>query len=240
MNKYVLITGASGGIGTSTAIEMAKSGWNLYLHYNRNKASIEKLLKKLEQYNVEMIPIQADLSTEAGISKLLSSIFHIDAICYVSGISHYGLFIDTDDEILEKMWRIHVYAPLKIIKCLLPKLMKNPFSHVVLVSSIWGQTGGSCEVEYSTVKGAQISFVKALSKEVARNGVRINAVAPGAVDTQMMSSFTEEDQNILKEEIPIGRFAQPEEIADTIHFLLSEKASYITGQVLAVNGGWYT
>ncbi|MGE6261196.1 elongation factor P 5-aminopentanone reductase [Heyndrickxia sporothermodurans] len=240
MNKYVLITGASGGIGTSTAIEMAKSGWNLYLHYNRNKASIEKLLKKLEQYNVEMIPIQADLSTEAGISKLLSSIFHIDAICYVSGISHYGLFIDTDDEILEKMWRIHVYAPLKIIKCLLPKLMKNPFSHVVLVSSIWGQTGGSCEVEYSTVKGAQISFVKALSKEVARNGVRINAVAPGAVDTQMMSNFTEEDQNILKEEIPIGRFAQPEEIADTIHFLLSEKASYITGQVLAVNGGWYT
>ncbi|GIN83632.1 3-ketoacyl-ACP reductase [Heyndrickxia sporothermodurans] len=240
MNKYVLITGASGGIGTSTAIEMAKSGWNLYLHYNRNKASIEKLLKKLEQYNVEMIPIQADLSTEAGISKLLSSIFHIDAICYVSGISHYGLFIDTDDEILEKMWRIHVYAPLKIIKCLLPKLMKNPFSHVVLVSSIWGQTGGSCEVEYSTVKGAQISFVKALSKEVARNGVRINAVAPGAVDTQMMSNFTEEDQNILKEEIPIGRFAQPGEIADTIHFLLSEKASYITGQVLAVNGGWYT
>ena len=118
--------------------------------------------------------------------------------------------------------------------------MKNEQSYVVLVSSIWGQTGASCEVIYSTAKGAQISFVKALSKEVAQSGVRINAVAPGAVNTQMMGIFSEDEKIALEEEIPMGRLAKPSEIAETIQFLLSEKASYITGQVLAVNGGWYT
>lgn len=240
MKRYVLITGASGGIGKSTAIAMAKNGWNIYLHYNQNKEAIQQLMKDLEVYNVELIPIQADLSTDEGISKLLNNIFHIDAICYISGISHYGLFVDTNDVILEKMWRIHVHAPMQIIKGLLPKLMKNSLSQIVLVSSIWGQTGASCEVVYSTAKGAQISFVKALSKEVARSGVRINAVAPGAVNTAMLEIFTEEEKQELREEIPIGRLANPEEIAETIQFLLSEKASYITGQVLAVNGGWYT
>ncbi|MGE8204014.1 elongation factor P 5-aminopentanone reductase [Heyndrickxia sp. NPDC080065] len=240
MKKFALITGASGGIGSATAIAMAKDGWNLYLHYNKNKAAMDRLIRKLENYKIEMIPIQADLSTDEGISKLLNNIFHIDAICYVSGISHYGLFVDTNEQVFESMWKVHVYAPMVIIKSLLPKLMKNTRSHIVLVSSIWGQTGASCEVVYSTAKGAQISFVKALSKEVARNGVRINAVAPGAVKTQMLDMFTAEDLQMLEEEIPMGRLARPDEIAETILFLLSEKASYISGQVLAVNGGWYT
>jgi 3-oxoacyl-[acyl-carrier protein] reductase len=240
MKKYALITGASGGIGSETAHTMAKEGWNLYLHYNHNKVAMERLLAELSIYNLELIPIQADLSTDSGIDKLLNNIFHIDAICYVSGISHYGLFVDTDDQIIEKMWKIHVHAPMVIIKKLLPKLMKNEQSYVVLVSSIWGQTGASCEVIYSTAKGAQISFVKALSKEVAQSGVRINAVAPGAVNTKMMGIFSEDEKIALEEEIPMGRLAKPSEIAETIQFLLSEKASYITGQVLAVNGGWYT
>ncbi|PTY79729.1 3-oxoacyl-ACP reductase [Heyndrickxia sporothermodurans] len=240
MKKFVLVTGASGGIGKATAIELAKKGWNLYLHYNRNTVAIKQLLNELEPYNVELIPIQADLSTDEGIEKLINNIFHIHAICYVSGISYYGLFIDTTDDILEKMWKVHVFAPMKIIKDLLPKLMRNSSSQIVLVSSIWGQTGASCEVAYSTVKGAQLAFVKALSKEVARNGVRINAVAPGAVDTNMLAMFSKEEQQELKDEIPIGRLACPDEVASVNSFLLSEKSSYITGQVLSVNGGWYT
>ncbi|QQZ07883.1 elongation factor P 5-aminopentanone reductase [Heyndrickxia vini] len=240
MKKYVLITGASGGIGKATAIELAKKGWNLYLHYNQNTVAVKQLLNELTPYDVELIPIQADLSTDEGIEKLINNIFHINAICYVSGISHYGLFIDTPDEILNKMWKIHMYAPMKIIKELLPKLMRNSTSQIVLVSSIWGQTGASCEVAYSTVKGAQLAFVKAFSKEVARNGVRINAVAPGAVDTNMLAMFSQEEKLEIEEDIPIGRFASPNEVSNTISFLLSEKSSYITGQVLSVNGGWYT
>jgi 3-oxoacyl-[acyl-carrier protein] reductase len=109
-----------------------------------------------------------------------------------------------------------------------------------VITSIWGQTGGSCEVAYSAAKGAQISFVKALSKEVALSGVRVNAIAPGAVKTGMMARFTSEELAAINEEIPMGRMGQPDEIADGVSYLLSEESSYITGQVLSINGGWYT
>lgn len=240
MKKYVLITGASGGIGKETAILLAKKGWNLYLHYHQNKKEIEEIITALMPYQTEMIPIQADLSSPQGVEKVLNNIFHIDAICFISGIAHYGLFVDTSETIMNDMWNIHVHAPMLLTRKLLPKLMRNKTSHIIFVSSIWGQTGASCEVVYSTVKGAQISFVKALSKEVARNGVRVNAVAPGAVKTNMLANFSEYELQELETEIPLGRLAEPIEIAGAIAFLLSKEASYITGQVLAVNGGWYT
>lgn len=192
------------------------------------------------KYKVEAILIQADLSKDADVQKVIDHIFHIDAIVYSSGIAPYHLFVDVDDETIETMLQLHIKSPMKLVRTLLPKLMRNQTSHIILISSIWGQTGAACEVLYSTVKGAQIALVKALSKEVARNGVFVNAVAPGAVKTNMLASFSDEDLKDLEEDIPIGRLAKPEEIAQTISFLLSNKASYITGQVLAVNGGWYT
>jgi 3-oxoacyl-[acyl-carrier protein] reductase len=127
-----------------------------------------------------------------------------------------------------------------ITKELLPKLIKKRSGNVILISSVWGQTGAACEVVYSAAKGAQISFVKALSKEVALNGVRVNAIAPGAVETPMMSQFSEEDKQLLQYEIPMGRLGVPEEVANGVKFLLSADSSYITGQVLSINGGWYT
>jgi len=240
MKKYVLITGASGGIGKQTAILLAKKGWNLYLHYHQNKKGIEEIIAAVESYQVEIIPIQADLSSPQGVEKVLNNIFHLDAICFISGIAHYGLFMDTSETIMKDMWNIHVHAPMLLTNRLLPKLMRNTASQIIFVSSIWGQTGAACEVVYSTVKGAQISFVKALSKEVARSGLRVNAVAPGAVHTNMLANFSEYEMRELESEIPLGRLAEPKEIAGAIAFLLSEEASYITGHVLAVNGGWYT
>ncbi|PKR83582.1 elongation factor P 5-aminopentanone reductase [Heyndrickxia camelliae] len=240
MKKYALITGASGGIGKETAILLARKGWNLYLHYHQNKKIIEEIVSAVASYQVEIIPIQADLSSPQGVEKILNNTFHIDAICFISGIAHYGLFMDTSETIMNDMWNIHVQAPMLLTSKLLPKLMRNQSSQIIFVSSIWGQTGASCEVVYSTVKGAQIAFVKALSKEVASSGVRVNAVAPGAVKTNMLAKFSEDELHELESEIPLGRLAEPKEIAGTIAFLLSEEASYITGQVLAVNGGWYT
>ncbi|MBS4172586.1 SDR family oxidoreductase [Bacillus sp. FJAT-49736] len=240
MKKYVLITGASGGIGKETAIYLAKKGWNLYLHYHQNKKEIEDIMHTVESYPIEIIPIQADLSSPHGVEKVLNNIFHIDAVCFISGIAHYGLFVDTIPALMEDMWNIHVHAPMLLTRKLLPKLMKNEASHIIFVSSIWGQTGASCEVVYSTVKGAQIAFVKALSKEVARSGVKVNAVAPGAVKTNMLANFSDMELQELETDIPLGRLADPKEIAGTIAFLLSDEASYITGHVLAVNGGWYT
>lgn len=240
MKKFALITGASGGIGAATAKILAKEGWNLYLHYHRNEQRINNLLDELSEFPIEIIPIRADLSVESGCEKIIGNIFQLDAIVYSSGNAPFGLFSDLDDETMDNAIQLHVKSPLILIRNLLPKLARNPLSQIVIISSVWGQTGAACEVVYSTVKGAQISFTKALSKEVAASGVRVNCVAPGAVNTGMLNRFSSEEIEGLEDEIPLRRLAEPEEIADTVSFLLSQKASYITGQVIAVNGGWYT
>ena len=235
--KFALITGASGGIGTSTAKKLAREGWSLYFHYHPNEEAMTSFMEEIK--GVEVIPVQADLTTSDGVRSLTEQIFELDAIVYCSGTSHWGLFQDHSEENMDEMISLHVKSPMLLVQALLPKLVRNRGS-IVLMSSIWGQTGASCEVVYSAVKGAQLSFVKSLSKEVAFSGVRINAVAPGAVSTNMLSDFTEEDIQGIKDEIPMGRLAQPDQIADAVEFLLSPKAAYITGQTLSVNGGWYT
>ncbi len=240
MKKYVLITGASGGIGQAVALKLASRGYHLYLHYNQNVAAIKKLIDKLDNYKGEYLPIQADLDTPAGFKKIASEIFSLDGIVHCSGNSQYGLFVDLQLEEVESLMRIHVINPIMLTKELLPKLTSKRSGSIIVITSIWGQTGGSCEVAYSAAKGAQISFVKALSKEVALSGVRVNAIAPGAVKTGMMARFTSEEIAAINEEIPMGRMGQPDEIADGVSYLLSEESSYITGQVLSINGGWYT
>ncbi|MBW3113804.1 MULTISPECIES: elongation factor P 5-aminopentanone reductase [Bacillaceae] len=237
--KFALITGSSGGIGSSTALKLAEEGWNLYLHYHTNKKAVEELIHKVEGFGVEAIPIRADLSLPEEVGRLVESIFRLDAIIYCSGNSSWGLFQDQTENHMDEMINLHVKSPLILVQKLLPKIIERK-GGIVMVSSIWGQIGGACEVVYSTVKGAQLAFVKSLSKELALSGVRVNAVAPGVVETAMMSAFTDDDKHSLYDEIPMGRFAQPDEIADSIQFLLSSKATYITGQTLSVNGGWYT
>ncbi|MDE3838584.1 3-oxoacyl-ACP reductase [Bacillus methanolicus] len=240
MKKYALITGASGGIGRAIAWKLAEEGYSLYLHYNRNKKAILELLQKLEVFQGEFIPIQADLSQLDGYKKITSNVFTLDAIIHNSGISQYGMLIDLDEKEAQDLIQVHLTTPLLLTKELLPKMTAKKHGNIIVISSIWGQTGASCEVAYSTVKGAQIAFVKALSKEVALNGIRVNAIAPGAIETAMLNDFSEEDLQAMKEDIPLGRFGTPMDVANSVSFLLSDKASYITGQVLSVNGGWYT
>ncbi len=160
--------------------------------------------------------------------------------CFSSGSAPYGLFSDLTEEEMDKMWQLHVKSPMVLIQSLLSRLMQRSSSRIVLISSIWGQTGAACEVLYSTVKGAQIAFVKSLSKEIARSSVRINCVAPGAVKTNMIAPFDNQELEEMELAIPLGYIAEPKDISGTVSFLLSERSSYITGQVLAVNGGWYT
>jgi 3-oxoacyl-[acyl-carrier protein] reductase len=240
MKKYILITGASGGIGRAVALELASLGYNLYLHYNKNTEAINKLMEKLKSYNGEYIPIAADLSVHDGYKIVSSQIFSLDGIIHCGGTSHYGLFIDLKEEETSSLLHLHVFSPLMLTKELLPKLISKRSGSIVVVTSIWGQTGAACEVAYSTVKGAQISFVKSLSKELALSGIRVNGVAPGAINTSMMASFTKEDIGIIQDDIPMGRLGNPEEVAKGAAFLLSDDASYITGQILGINGGWYS
>ncbi|MFB0636006.1 elongation factor P 5-aminopentanone reductase [Bacillus rugosus] len=241
MNKTALITGASGGIGKSISETLAAEGYNLLLHYHTNQKAAAELAEKLrEKFGIHAEILQADLSTPEGADKLTSSIVQpIDAIVLNSGRSHFGLITDVDNTTVQEMVQLHVASPYMLTRNLLPGMIRNKTGVIVAVSSIWGETGASCEVLYSMAKGAQHSFVKGLAKELAPSGIRVNAVAPGAVDTNMMNQFTPSEKEEIADEIPIGRLARPQEIADATAFLLSEKASYITGQILSVNGGWH-
>ncbi|MCY8892013.1 EF-P-5 aminopentanone reductase [Bacillus spizizenii] len=241
MNKTALITGASGGIGKSISETLAAEGYNLLLHYHTNQNAAAELAEKLrETFGVHTEILQADLSAPEGADKLTSSIDQpVDAIVLNSGRSHFGLITDVDNATVQEMVQLHVASPYMLTRNLLPGMIRNKSGAIVAVSSIWGETGASCEVLYSMAKGAQHSFVKGLAKELAPSGIRVNAVAPGAVDTNMMNQFTPSEKEEIADEIPIGRLARPQEIADATAFLLSEKASYVTGQILSVNGGWH-
>lgn len=240
LKRFALITGASGGIGQAIAIKLASDGYSLYLHYHQNVEGIKELLKSLSPFEGEYIPIQADLSSPNGYKKIAENIFSIDTIIHNSGISHYGLFVDINKEIIEKLTMVHITSPLLLTKELLPKMIRQQHGNILLMTSIWGLTGAACEVLYSTVKGAQVSFVKSLSKELALNGIRVNGIAPGAVNTTMLANFSEEEMDMIRGEIPMGRLAEPMDIAESVSFLISKRSSYITGQILSVNGGWYT
>jgi 3-oxoacyl-[acyl-carrier protein] reductase len=240
IRKYALITGASGGIGQAVALKLASLGYHLYLHYNQNEKAVQALLEKLNHFGGEYIPIRADLSHRDGYKTISSQIFSIDDIIHCSGNSYYGLLVDLKQVEAESLMHVHVTSPMMLSKELLPKLISKRSGNIIVVTSIWGQTGASCEVAYSAAKGAQISFVKALSKEVALNGIRVNAIAPGVVETSMLNRFSTEELAQLSDEIPMGRMGLPDEIANGVSYLLSDQASYVTGHVLAINGGWYT
>ena len=175
-----------------------------------------------------------------GYKKVFSEVFSLDGIIHCGGNSQYGLFVDLQQSEAEALMNVHVLNPLMLTKELLPKLLGKGKGNIVVITSIWGQTGAACEVAYSTAKGAQIAFVKALSKELALNGIRVNAIAPGAIETPMMARFYKKRWTRFLMKYQWEELGSPEEIARSVAFLLSDESSYITGQVLSLNGGWYT
>ncbi|HEX6923745.1 MAG TPA: SDR family oxidoreductase, partial [Bacillales bacterium] len=184
--------------------------------------------------------VKADFSVPDGVSGLLEQIHHpIDVIVHNSGASHVGLVTDIPDDDVQKMVQLHVTSPFLVTKYLLGSMVSKKHGKIIVISSVWGLVGASTEVLYSTVKGALNSFVKALAKEVAPSGISVNGIAPGAVSTKMLDHLSETEKNELAEEIPMGRFGKPEEIADLAAFLASEKASYINGEIVSIDGAWH-
>ncbi|WP_088105673.1 elongation factor P 5-aminopentanone reductase [Halalkalibacter urbisdiaboli] len=238
--KTFLITGASGGIGSAIAVELAASGRSLFLHFNQDKESIQKVQRQCEEKGATVKLIQADLSVQNGDSVLLSQISrNIDVIIHNAGMSQYGLFSDITNEEIAAVMNAHLLNPIKITRDLLPAMIQKQKGKIIVISSIWGLTGASCEVVYSAAKGGLNSFVKGLAKEVAISNVQVNGIAPGAIMTGMLADYTEDELEQLKQEIPAGTFGKPEEVAHAVSFLCSEKAAYINGQIISINGAWY-
>lgn len=241
MKKFACVFGASGEIGQAICIEMAKSGWSLYLHFHQNMESVLHLQEKLAAtyLDQDFLIIQADLSSTQGAQNAIESIFNLEAIIFANGQSLYKLLEDTTPLEMDRLWKTHVQNPMHIIGSLASKLRNHQVSYIVLIGSIWGQTGASGEVVYSAVKGAQHAFVKAYAKEAGSSGVRANIIAPGIIDTQMNAGLNTAELSQILDEIPLHRLGKSKEIANMVQFLTSGKADYVTGQVIGVNGGWY-
>lgn len=238
MRKTVLIIGASGDIGLTIAKERINKGNEVILHYHSNKSVLTALAKKTANEQILQI-IQADLSKKQGIDHLLSQlVFNVDNIVFASGKTEFHLFQESSEEMMDKMLSLHIKAPWRITNHLLPVMIKKQSGKIVCITSIWGEVGASNEVLYSTVKGAQNTFVKALAKEVASSKIAVNAVSPGFINTKMNGSLTEEEKAEIYEGIPLKRAGTPNEIAKVVNFLLDNKGKSITGQIIPVTGGW--
>lgn len=238
MKKTCFVTGASGDIGQAVAKKLALNGYRLILHYHKNEKAIRQLEEELPATCVREV-FSADLSSGAEINQLLSVLDpEVDAVVFAHGGSLIGLFQEAAETEMDDMLASHVKAPWLISRHLIPSMIRRKTGHIVLISSIWGDAGASCEVIYSSVKGAQNSFVKALGKELAPSGIAVNGVLPGFVDTKMNECFSLEERKALYEEIPAGRGASPEEVARVAAFLASPEVTYVNGELIRVTGGW--
>src|SRR5690625_5242090 len=235
MQKNVLILGASGDIGSAISKQIANDRYSLLLHYNRNKDAMKKLIKEIDEQLILQI-IQADLTLSSSVHKLCHEIvFPVDAIIYVSGMSKFGLFQDTTENEMDEMLHLHVKAPWLLTKYFLPEMIRKKSGKIIFITSIWGNVGASNEVIYSSVKGAQNSFIKALAKEVGPSGISVNAVSPGFIDTKMNEHVEKE---LIISQIPLHRAGMTSEVAHTVSFLMDEKSNYIQGEIINIAGGW--
>lgn len=239
--KWALTLGSSGDIGAQVARDLAAEGWSLYLHYNTNQQRITTLSKELStKYpKQDFLPLRANLLSEKAVNKITKNLFGLDAVIFAQGTTYYDLLIDFPSSKINEIFQMQLITPINLLQQIQPKLAQSKNGRIVFISSVYGQTGSAMEVPYSAVKGAINTFVRAYSQEVASLGITVNAIAPGAVLTQMNAKmFSAETLSQLKDEIPVGNLASPAEISYWVKVLVDEKARYMTGQTLYVTGGW--
>ncbi len=234
--KSILITGAGDGIGLAMAKKFAQNGYLPILHYYHNQNAIQ-LAKELNG-----IAIQADLSNISDIERMiktaLQELHHIDILINNAGISVTGLLTDISPEIRKQIFAVNILGAIECTRLLLPNMIHRKAGCILNISSMWGQVGASCEVDYSATKAALIGFTKALAQEVALSGIRVNCIAPGVIRTHMLDSYDQQTLQNLAEETPLQRLGTSEDIAEAAYYLCSDQASFITGQILGVNGGF--
>ncbi len=240
--KTVLITGASRGIGAAAARLFAKNGYAVAVNYCHSKEAADRLIAEITEQGGEAFAVQADVAKAAEVQEMVQAVYdrcgHLDVLIHNAGIAQQKLLTDTDEQEWHRMMGVHLDGAYHCCKAVISGMVRQGYGSILTVSSIWGVTGASCEVPYSAAKAGLIGFSKALAKELGPSHIRVNCVAPGVIRTDMCASFDDETLNGLAEETPLGRLGASEEVAEALLFLASDKASYITGQVLGVNGGF--
>lgn len=242
MKKTVLITGASRGIGKETATLFASEGYNVIINYFKSEMKAKLLASELIAKGLSAVAIKANVANKNEVEEMFSTakkIFGtIDILINNAGISQQKLFNDITESEWDEIFKVNVKGMYNCIKSALPDMIRNHTGKIINISSIWGIAGASCEVAYSASKAAVIGITKSLAKEVGPSGITVNCVAPGVIETEMNNNLDKETICALKSETPLGVIGTPWDIAQSLLFLASEKANFITGQVISPNGGF--
>lgn len=235
MSRIVIVTGGTRGIGRAICEEFIKNGDIVVLNY---KKSYEKAVELKEKLGENLYLIQADVGNIAEVKVMtefcLNKFGKVDVLVNNAGISQIKPFADITEDDWDEMIRVNLKGIYNTTKCVIDSMIHEKKGKIINISSIWGEVGASCEVHYSTAKAGVIGFTKALAKEMALSNIQVNCIAPGIIDTEMNAQFNLEE---LKEEVPSGKIGTPKDIANMTLFLASDKADYITGQTIGVNGG---
>lgn len=242
MGRTVLITGASRGIGRAAAVTFAKNGFNVAVNYRQSEDMAKSFIDELKGYEVKAAAYCADVADKSAVWEMFrkaeAELGKITVLVNNAGIAEQALFTDISEDMWDRMFDVNVKGAYNCTQAALPSMIHEKYGRIVNVSSMWGISGASCEVHYSASKAALIGFTKALAKEVGLSGITVNCIAPGVIETDMNSAIPKEIMETLKEDTPLNRIGTPEDAAEAIFFLASDKAGFITGQVLSVDGGF--
>ncbi|MDU4910620.1 elongation factor P 5-aminopentanone reductase [Clostridium baratii] len=240
LGKSAIVTGASRGIGRDIAIKLSENGALVIVNYSKDEEGANETCNIIKEKGGFALKFKADVSNFDEAKDLVEftvkNTGRLDIVVNNAGISNIGLFMDSTEEDIKNLMGINLFGTLYVTKHALGHMLSRG-GNIVNISSMWGEVGASCEVLYSSSKGGINLFTKALAKEMAPSNIRVNAIAPGVIDTSMNDFLNEEDRKDLEEEIPLGRFGKGEEIANAVVFLCSDESSYLTGQVIRIDGG---
>jgi 3-oxoacyl-[acyl-carrier protein] reductase len=232
MHKTALVTGGAGGIGQAVCRKLAADGLSVYVGYSLSGSKASGLAEEIGGTALKL-----DVTDSENISEAVRSCGNIDVLVNNAGVSEIDLFTSISPEKSQRILAVDLAGTMECTRAFAKGMISRKSGCIVNISSMWGQVGASCEVDYSAAKAGVIGFTKALAKELAPSGIRVNCVSPGFIMTEMNSRFSQEDLDLIRDEIPLGIFGEPRHIADAVAFLCSQSAEYITGQILAVNGG---
>lgn len=242
MSKNILITGASRGIGAAIAYKFASEGYNIIICCSRDKDSMRAVADEIRtKCHVEVLEFVGDVGEEVFVSSMIEESVkhfgHIDVLVNNAGMAHIGLLSDMSLEEWNEIFRTNLTSVFLTSKYIIQHMVSRKQGNIINISSVWGNVGASCEVAYSATKGGINSLTKALGKELAPSNIKVNAIACGVIDTQMNACFSEDEKEMLSEEIPAGRFGRADEVAE-LAYAIANTCSYLTGQVITLDGGW--
>lgn len=242
MNRTAIVTGGAGGIGEAICKRLARDGFSVVIAYRTSEKRAMRLAEEIAASGGRAEAVKADVSVSDEVKQLFSLAYEeygsLDVLVCNAGIAVQRVLTDVSDSEYDRLMSVNMGGVFRCCREAVPYMLKSHSGSIINISSMWGVCGASCETVYSASKAAVIGFTKALAKELGPSGIRVNCIAPGVIDTEMNRHLSDGDMKALADETPLCRIGQPEEVAGAVSFLASDDSSFVTGQILSVDGGF--